>query len=316
MFDLDHELGGAKTVAISGHVRPDGDCVGSTLAVLNYIKTYHPEIKADIYLDQIPTIFRFLANSQEIQNERADHEPYDVCIACDCGDLGRLGDSAKYFEQAKKTLCIDHHISNNSFADVNYVVPDASSTCELIYDLIGEEKIDTTLAECIYTGMVHDTGVFQYSCTSKKTMLIAGTLMEKGIAYSEIVDATFYTKSFEQNRILGKALKDAFLVCDGKMIVSILTAADLDEYHVTTRHLEGIVNQMRVTKGVLVSLFIYETPDGLNKASLRCNGNIDVNAMVVPYGGGGHVKAAGCSFNETAQEIVSLMEEELKKQLK
>ena len=114
-----------------------------------------------------------------------------------------------------RTFCVDHHISNQNFADANYIFPEASSTCELVYELIDEEKITKEIAECIYVGIVHDTGVFQYSCTSAKTMNIAGRLMEMGIDFSRIVDKTYYEKTYEQNRILGQALVDSQLFLDG-----------------------------------------------------------------------------------------------------
>ncbi len=199
MKDLASQLEQVKTVAIAGHVRPDGDCVGSCLATYNYINTWFPQIQADIYLEPIPNIFKFLKNSDKIRNTCESSRKYDLCIVQDCGDTGRLGPAVRYFETAGRTICIDHHVSNNSFADENYIFPEASSTSELIFELLEEERITREIAECIYVGMVHDTGVFQYSCTSAKTMNAAGVLMDKGINFSKIVDDTFYTKTFAQN---------------------------------------------------------------------------------------------------------------------
>ena len=111
MKDLDSQLQGVQTAAIAGHVRPDGDCVGSCLATYNYIKDNYPQIQVDLYLEPIPNIFKFLKRSEEIIHECAEHEPYDLFIAQDCGDTGRLGEAAQYFNVAKKTICIDHHLS-------------------------------------------------------------------------------------------------------------------------------------------------------------------------------------------------------------
>ena len=169
MKDLASQLAQVKTVAIAGHVRPDGDCVGSCLATYNYIKTWFPQIQADIYLEPIPNIFKFLKNSDQICNFCDSDQRYDLCIVQDCGDTGRLGASVKYFETAKKTICIDHHVSNASFADENYIFPETSSTSELIFELLETDRITKEIAECIYVGIVHDTGVFQYSSTSAKT---------------------------------------------------------------------------------------------------------------------------------------------------
>lgn len=303
MKDLDSQLQNVSTVAIAGHIRPDGDCVGSCLATYNYIKDNYPQIKVDLYLEPIPNIFKFLNRSEEILNTCEPKEPYDLFIAQDCGDTGRLGEAAQYFEQAKRTICIDHHISNHSFADENYIFPHASSTSELIFELLEEKKITKEIAECIYVGIIHDTGVFQYSSTSAKTMNIAGKLMETGINFTEIVDKTFYTKTFNQNRVLGQALVDAKLELDGAVITSVITKEQMEEYEVLPKHLDGIVSQLRVTKDVEAAIFLYETDDGY-KVSMRSNGGVDVAKIAMEFGGGGHVRAAGVSMEGDAKDIL------------
>ena len=161
----------------------------------------------------------------------------------------------------KKTACIDHHISNQSFADENYIFPQASSASELVFELIPRERLTKEIAECIYTGIIHDTGVFQYSCTSEKTMEAAGVLMGMGIDFPKIVDQTFFTKTYEQNRIMGLALVKSKLHLDGKCISSIITAEEMREYNVLPKHLDGIVSQLRVTKDVEAAVFLYQTDE-------------------------------------------------------
>lgn len=311
MSKLDAVLEGKMSVGIAGHVRPDGDCVGSTLAVYNYIRTYYPQVDVRLYLEPIPNIFKFLKNASEIRNEYTDEIVFDLFIAEDCGDTGRLGQAAGYFEGAKHTFCIDHHVSNQAFADDNYIYPDASSTCELVFELMDEDKITKEIAECLYTGMVHDTGVFQYSCTSARTMNIAGILMEKGIDYSKIIDDTFYTKTYNQNRIMGLALVNSKLYLDGRCIVATITQAQMAEYDVLPKHLDGIVSQLRVTKDVKVAVFIYENEDGSYKASFRVNGDFDAASLAMKFGGGGHVKAAGCTMQGKLDDIVTELVKEI-----
>ena len=308
-------LAGKETVGIAGHVRPDGDCVGSTLAIYNYIKEYYPQIDVRLYLEPIPNVFKFLRYADEIRSDYTDEIVFDLFIVCDCGDEGRLGNAVKYYENARNTLCIDHHVSNQEFAQHNYIFPDASSTCELVYELLDRAHITKEIAECLYTGMVHDTGVFQYSCTSAKTMNIAGQLMELGIDYSEIVDATFYTKTYAQNQILGQALLDSRLYLDGRCIISVVTKEEMDEFGVLPKHLDGIVNQLRVTKGVVVAAFMYQNEDGSFKVSLRANGTFDVAALAMHFGGGGHVKAAGYTAFEDAETAKDILLEEIGKRL-
>lgn len=312
---LDAIIEDKNVIGIAGHVRPDGDCVGSTLAVYNYIKDNYPEKDVRIYLEPIPNIFKFLKRADEIRSDYKDDVVFDLFIAEDCGDLGRLGNAAEYFENAKSTLCIDHHVSNSSFADENYIFPKASSTCELVFELIDRQKLTLQIAECLYTGMVHDTGVFQYSCTSAKTMEIAGVLMETGIDYPKIVDDTFYTKTFGQNKILGLALLNAELYLDGAVIATVVFQEDMKRFSVLPKHLDGIVNQLRVTKDTKIALFLYENEDGTFKGSLRVNGDTNVADIAAQFGGGGHVKAAGFSIEgpiDTAMErILNVIREKI-----
>lgn len=315
MTSLDEKLTGVTSVGISGHVRPDGDCVGSTLAVYNYIQQYYPEIEVDLYLEHFPDVFHFLKNADKVHHDSEADKVFDLFLVLDCGDVDRLGANVKYYNAAKSTVCIDHHISNSSFADDNYIFPDASSTCELVFELMEENRITKEIAECLYTGMVHDTGVFQYSCTSAKTMNIGGILMEKGIDYPKIVDETFYTKTYDQNRILGQALLKSQLYLDAKVIVTYLTQEEMKEFHCTPKMLDGIVNQLRVTKGTEVAVFLYQNEDGSYKASFRVNGECNVAEIAQHFGGGGHVKAAGCNIKGEIDEVISLVLAEIEKKL-
>lgn len=318
MISLDSYLENVTSVAIAGHVRPDGDCVGSCLAVYNYICDNYPDISADLYLEPIPEKFRFLKNSEKIQSieNPDDRLEYDLFIALDCGDLGRLGTAGRYFETAKSTFCVDHHISNSSFADFNYIFPNASSTSELVYQLMDPGKMTKEIAECIYLGIVHDTGVFQYSCTSSKTMEIAGALMDTGINYPKIVDETYYVKTYEQNRIWGKALLNSELYLDGKCIYSLIKKKHMEKYHVQPKDLDGIVSQLRSTVGVEVAIFLYQNEEGGYKISLRSASYVDVAKIAMEFGGGGHCRAAGASAAGKPEEILKKLLSRVKAQIK
>lgn len=316
MEKIDALLAGVSLVAIAGHTKPDGDCTGSTLALYNYIKNYDPSIRVTLYLEPIPNLFKFLQRSDEIVSDFSGDAAYDLFFALDCGDGGRLGGALRYFETAKKTVCIDHHISNQSFADVNDVKPEASSTSELVFELLDEKKITKEIAECLYVGIIHDTGLFQYSCTSSKTMNIAGRLMDKGIDYPRIVDKTFFEKTFEQNQILGTALLKAKRHFDERCITCVLTAQDMADCHALPKHLEGIVSHLRSTKGVDVSVLLYENTDRTYKVSMRSNGAVDVAAICVKYGGGGHVRAAGATVSGDPEHMLHQLLEDVKKGLK
>lgn len=315
MINLNEQLQEAKNVAIAGHVHPDGDCVGSCIGLKLYLEKYFPQIQATVYLEEFSDSFCFLKGSDEVIHECTADAEYDVFFALDCGDEKRLGDAAKYFRTAKKTVCIDHHISNQAFARVNYIEPDASSTCELVYTLMEEDKVTKEIAEALYMGIVHDTGVFQYSCTSSRTMNIAGKLMDTGIDFTKIVDDTYYIKTYVQNQILGRALLESITMLEGKIIFSAIRQKDMKFYGVSTKDLDGIVQQLRCTRGVEAAIFLYETGPQEFKVSMRSNGKIDVSRIASYFGGGGHVKAAGCTLQGSVYDVVNNVVEQMHKQL-
>lgn len=302
-----------KSVGITGHIRPDGDCTGSVLALYNYIVENMPETDVDLYLEQPGSEFYYLKNIDKIKNTPEDKK-YDVFFVLDCSSLDRIEPFISCFNNASKTVCIDHHVSNTGFTDLSKIEPQASSACEVLYGTMDADKISRNVAECIYTGIIHDTGVFKYSCTSKKTMEIAGEMMEKGIDYSDIIDNTFYKKTYVQNQILGRALLESVLFYDGKCIFTTFTMDEMEFYGVTGRELGGIVEQLRLTDGVEVAIFLYQTGEEEYKVSLRSKKKIDVAAIATQFGGGGHVRAAGYTAKGSVYQIINSIGELIEKQ--
>ena len=315
MEKIANELKGINTVAIAGHVRPDGDCVGSCMGLYLYLKENYPDIAADVYLEQPGAQFSFLSCFEEIKTVYQTGKVYDLLITLDVSDKNRIGVAEEAYETAKKRVCIDHHISNRGLGDVNEIRPDASSTCEVLYTLLEEEKVSKAVAEAIYTGMVHDTGVFQYSCTSPETMRIAAKLMEKGIPFTKIVEESFYEKTYVQNQILGRCLMESILLMDGKCVIGVVKKKMMDFYHVEPKDLDGIVQQLRIIKGVEVAIFIYEVKPQEFKVSLRSKGKVNVNEVASYFGGGGHVLAAGCTFHGSVYDVMNDLLEIIEKQL-
>ena len=304
----------AATVAISGHIRPDGDCVGSCMGLYQYIRDNY-ECSADVYLEEIPEVFRFIKATDNVRHEIPDGKKYDLFICLECGDAMRLGFSAPLFENAVTTLCIDHHISNKAFAEHNYIVPDASSTSELVYNLLDENKISQEIAEAFYMGIAHDTGVFQYSCAKPDTFRVAAKLLEKGIDAPAIIDTTYYEKTYAQNKVIAHAVAKSQLFLGGSCISSYITRKEMDTFGVKPKDLEGIVSQLRITKGVEVAVFMYELGEGTFKVSLRSKRFANVSAVAQTFGGGGHVRAAGCSLTGTPEEILDKISEQLALQI-
>lgn len=316
MINILEECSNAKTIGISGHVRPDGDCVGSCMGLYLYLKKELPEVEIDVLLETPSDVFACIEGIEQIKTDFTADRQYDVFFALDC-EKGRLGEAEKYFDAAKKTINIDHHISNaEGSGQLNYVVPTASSASELVYDLFEKDKVDEAIAKAIYIGIIHDTGVFQYSNTSPKTMQTAAELIGFGFDFPKLVEETFYQKTYVQNQIMGRALLESISFMDGRCIVSGVDKRTMDFYDVTSKDLDGIVNQLRNTKGVDCAIFMYETGVLEYKVSLRSNEKVNVARVAEYFGGGGHVRAAGCTMKGTFHDVINNLSLHIEEQMK
>ncbi|MFT3985641.1 MAG: bifunctional oligoribonuclease/PAP phosphatase NrnA [Lachnospiraceae bacterium] len=315
-MELLKEVGGAKTIGIAGHVHPDGDCVGSCLGLYGYLKKACPSAQITVFLEQPSEIFSFLKGYEEINTAFSDKGVSDVFIALDSGDLERLGAAKEYFLAAKKSICIDHHVSNQRFGDVSVLDVQASSTCEILFWLFEKQYMDVDIAKSLYTGIVHDTGVFRYTNMKKQSFAAVGELVEYGFDSSQIIDETFYQKTYVQNQILGRALLESILFMHGKCIASVVDMKMMGFYQVSSKDLDGIINQLRVTKGVECAIFLYETRSLEYKVSMRSNGIVNVAEIASYFGGGGHVRAAGCTMSGTYYDVLNNLSLHIESQLK
>ncbi len=313
------ECAGASRIGISGHIRPDGDCVGSCLALWQYLKKALPQADIKVFLQKPADIFGELKGFDLIDSVFPKEERFDVFFALDCNEE-RLGDAQSYFMQAGKKINIDHHISNaNGCGDINYVRPEVGSTSELIYDLImaegNQDLIDTELAKAIYIGIIHDTGVFQYSNTTPKTMEVGAKLISYGFNFTKLIEETFYRKTYTQTLVLGHVLKDSILFMDGKCVAGRISKTDMEHFGATHQDVDGIVNQLRNIKDVHCAIFMYETDEMEYKVSLRSDELVDVAKVATVFGGGGHMRAAGCSMQGTFQSCVNRLSLHIGEQL-
>lgn len=316
MSILTEMAGAANQIAILGHVRPDGDCVGSCLAAYNYLREQYPDKIVQVYLEQPPVKFHYLKGFDTISQDASTGIVYDLCICLDASDKGRLGAFSVYLDHARRSLCLDHHVTNVGYCENNEVYGDASATCELLYAYLEDEKISKAVAECIYTGILHDTNVFKNSNTTSYTMTVAGKMMAKGINFGKIIDDSFYSKTYAQNQILGRALLNSARILDGKCIFSAVNRAEMDFYDVDSNDMGGIVDQLRITEGVEVAIFMYETEYRVYKVSMRSNQYVDVARVALVFGGGGHVRAAGCTMPGSVYDVINNLMEHIEKQIR
>ena len=316
---IDDFLKDISTLAIFGHVRPDGDCAGSTLALYNYITDNFPNIKVQVYLEKFPESYKILNGADKalpLFESTDGSEPFDAAVLMDTPSFERVGaGGVACLQSAKKTCNIDHHISNpKNLCDLNIVKPDASSACEVLFDQLDPSKISARTASCLYLGIVHDTGAFKFSNTGKHTMEVVGALIEKGIDFARIVNETYYTRTYKQTLVTGHVLSHCKLGLEGKAVYAYVTPETMKEFDVTTVDLSNIIDTLREVSGTEVALFLYPV-NGKYKISLRSNYVVDVNTIAKEFGGGGHTRAAGgdtdLSPDDAIRKILQLVEKQL-----
>lgn len=307
MIRITEEVRNAGSIAVSGHIRPDGDCVGSVMGLYLYLKKELPEAEVDVYLEKPAEIFDCISHIEDIKSEFNNVDTgkiYDVFIVLDCAD-DRLGEVRVLYEKARKKINIDHHISNPGCGDVRIVEPERSSTAELLYDLMDPAALDEEIARALYIGIIHDTGVLRYSNTAPHTLQVVSELIRFGFDFSKIIDDTFYEKTYVQTQIMGRAILESVRFMHDKCIVSMVSRRMMDFYQVTPQDLDGIVNQLLAVKGVECAIFMYEIRTLEYKISMRSKGRVDVAGVAMRFGGGGHVRAAGCTMNGTYHDNIN-----------
>ncbi len=307
MRKIIEEVRDAGSIAIGGHIRPDGDCIGSVMGLYLYLKKMLPDTQIDVYLEKPSEIFDCISHIEDLQSDfdHVDmHKIYDVFMVLDCAD-DRLGEIRPLYQNARKKINIDHHISNPGCGDLRIVEPERSSTAELLYELMEETAVDTEIAKALYIGIIHDTGVLRYSNTSPRTLQIVAELIKFGFDFSELIQKTFYEKTYVQTQIMGRAILESVRFMHDRCIVSMVSRRMMEFYQVTPKDLDGIVNHLLAVKGVDCAIFMYETGTLEYKISMRSNGQVDVASVAMRFGGGGHVRAAGCTMNGTYHDNIN-----------
>lgn len=315
-MNLLKECAGAEKIGISAHIRPDGDAIGSSMALYLYLKKAFPHTNINLLLETPPESMNHLKYLNEIDTNFNTEDNFDVYFALDCS-ADRLGQAEEFYRHAKKKINIDHHISNKEgCGDLNLIIPEASSTAEVLYGLLDESLIDEDIACALYTGIIHDCGVFQYSNTSQLTMEVGAKLIAYGFPFSKIIEESFYQKSYLQNILLGKVLTESKCLLGGSCIIGFISKESMESNGAKPSDLDGIVNQLRNTKGVNCAIFIYETVDGDMKVSMRSNEEVDVSSICSKFGGGGHKRAAGVTIKDTYENAVRRLTDEISLQMK
>ena len=304
----------SKNIVIVTHENPDGDAVGSSLAMYHALKGLKKNV--DIIIPEYAKCFNELPGIDEVIKE--SDKVYDLAISLDAATDKLLNVWVKYFREADQRIVIDHHSTNTMFGDINYVDLSAPACAQVVYMLIKHYrwKITPEIGTCIMAGIITDTGGFQYSGVSRDTFNIAAELLDAGVNISKVYKKVFDTKtksSFELRRI---ALDRMEFLEDDKIAFTYVTNEDERKVNAGVGDYEGIVSEGRSIEGVEVSIFLHELKDGEFKISLRSNSYVNVSDVCIMFGGGGHIRAAGAKMTADPLIIRDKVVNEVKRQLK
>lgn len=298
--DILEQINKAETIVILTHENPDGDAMGSALAMYHALKAYGKN--PDIIIPDHSKVFNCLPGVEDLKAE-SNIEHYDLAISLDCATIKMLNGFSKYFENAKARVCIDHHSTNTMFGDFNYVNPDAPACSQILLVILEYFGIEITkdIGTCILTGIITDTGGFKYQGVTAETFEFVAWLLNKGVNVSKVYREVLQTKTkpnFELHRIANNRIE---FLNDGKIAFTYITEEDEKSVNAQNGDHEGIVETGRDIEGVEVSIFVRQSAKGC-RISLRSNDYVNVSDACMVFGGGGHQRAAGCTIPGTIEQ--------------
>lgn len=299
-------------ILVISHISPDGDTLGSALAL--YLALLDMGKGADIYCqDPVPALYVFLPGAADIK-DGALTQAYELAISVDCASIDRLGDAQEAFEQAETTICIDHHKSNPKFGQYNLVASETAATAEVLtaFFLHNDIPITAEMANCLYTGLLTDSGQFSFESTSPATLRAGAALVERGARLAQINNRVFRTRSLGRTRLIGRGLSKLRMDAEGKIALIFLTQQDQKDCGAQDADSENLVNYALEIEGVQAGVLIRETPGGAYKCSLRSSGAFDAAGVAVKFGGGGHAKASGFTLPGPGEAAADAVLRELK----
>lgn len=309
----------AKKIIIIPHVNPDGDTISSTLALAMLIEKYFNKNVQPVIIGKLPEVYRFLPSLDKLINinELNKREKYDLAIAVDIASKDRLNEASSFFDNAKISVNIDHHKTNNGYGTINFVDPKACSAGQVVFDIA--EKLELEISEevaiCLFTSILTDTGGFKYENTSVRTLETAAKLVALKANPCEISRACYESKPQGMVMLQAFAIDKSTFLENGQIAYSIITRKDMKKFNAADDYTDGISEALRQIKTVEVSMVLKETDNGQTKVSLRSK-NIDVSKIASNFNGGGHQFAAGCTVKKPISIALNKLLEYIKKEIK
>jgi len=311
-----HLIRSNQKFVISTHINPDGDAIGSELALYSFLTELNKKVWI-VNTDVTPLVYSFLPNVAQIKHVPPS-EQADVLIVVDAGGLKRIGSKLSTILPSNKiVVSIDHHVTNESFADYNLVEPNACATCEILYRLIRRYgmPIGKERAICLYTGIMNDTGSFRYSNTTPTAHRVAADLIPEGVQVNEIYRRVYETVPQGTIRLLAKVLNTLEITPDGKIAWLYVNQQMFKETGTKPEDVEGFTDYPRAIDTVDVVVFLRELENGSTKVSFRSQNNVTVDKIAADYGGGGHKYAAGCTVNMPYDKLAKVLVDDIQKRL-
>lgn len=312
-----------ERVVLAAHVNPDGDTLGCTLALTHALRALGKEA-IPVSTDGVPSIYEWMPGAQWIRTQVDSllGHPFDAAVVCDSGRIDRVGAAQEVVRTAPLLIDIDHHLADGVFGNLQFVDADAAAAAELAWEVVlalekvsGKQVANREIAECLLTGIITDTGSFQFPSVTPRTFTIAAKLQRLGAVPARINELVFENRSRESVELLGRALGTLRLSPDGRVAWAHVTARDYEELNAVDADTEGIVNYVRSIRGVLVGILFREIPGKKVRVSLRAREPADVHRIAQVFGGGGHRLAAGCTLPPPLSEAERQVVEETIRQL-
>jgi phosphoesterase RecJ-like protein len=283
----------ADRILISSHVHPDGDTMGSLLALGLGLLSIDKSVVM-VSPDGIPPRYRFLPGSELVLDRWEDS--VDLAVAVDCGTLRQLGRFGKYFEETPKTIQIDHHDFADVFGRLLVADPAAAAVGEIIYDLLKELDIQITpmIATCLLTSVIVDTGAFRFANVRSRTFRICADLLDCGVDLKYLLEEAYWKKSETTVRLEAKSVQHMKFERNGRVVWSYVRQAEFKRVNGIMSDVDGVADDLRSIDGVKIAALMREGADGMCRVSLRSEAGINVAKIAQVFGGGGHFNSAGC----------------------
>lgn len=316
MNDILYNLEKSSVIGITFHVSPDGDSLGSALALLLGLRKLNKKVYI-ISRDKLPKMYSFLPGGHLI-NEAVStiSKGTDCVVALDCGNAERLNGEFDICRKEYTLLNIDHHLSNDLYGDINYVDTNSSAVGEIIYELLKAMgiEIDKDIATCLYTSIVTDCGSFSFSNTTSVTHSIAGDLIDTGIDFTEIHRKVYNNKEFNRIKLLGKVINNMYLKFNNKLCIMEITRKMVSGLDGDISDSSDVIS-IGIDIDTVEVAALFKEKDNNIKVSLRSKYEVDVRKIAENFGGGGHTKAAGFTMEGPLDEVRQIVIEHIEKEL-